>query len=354
MNQNADTLRVIVIGLGPIGARCARAIRREEGLELVGLLDIDPDKQGKTASEIVCGEPLSDNGKGGPRVTDDLDAAIGDGADVAVVTTTSAFDGLAPMLKSLAIRGLDVVSSCEEMAYPRYRHAALADEVDAAARDAGRSMLGAGVNPGFVMDALAVSFASMVRRVHHVRCIRRVDAALRRQPLQAKVGATMTVEHFNELADQGKIGHKGLSESVALLVAGLGRTAEPGSVVETLEPVVAEEAFDSALGVIEPGFVRGMRNVGLWEGDGLRVELDLTMAVGLADPVDKIRLDGPVQIFLKIPGSIPGDSATVAALVNRIRPIHAAPPGLLTMLDMPPAGCANRDRFPEDAAISDC
>jgi len=336
-------LRVMVVGLGPIGASCARTIRREAGIELTGMLDIDPAKQGKLAAELGCEDekPLRPDNPG-PRVTDDLDEAIGQGVDVAVVTTTSSFEGITPMLRTLIERKISVVSSCEEMAWPRYRNAALADAIDAQAKAAGVALLGTGVNPGFVMDAFAVMLASMVRRVAKVRCTRRVNAALRRKPLQEKVGANMTVDRFRDLAKKGKIGHKGLAESIALLAAGLNRNVEPGSVSETLEPVIAEQPLDSAMGLIQPGLVCGMQNVGVWKGDGLEIELDLIMAVGQKDPKDKVYLQGPVEINLVIPGSLPGDSATVAALVNQIPNVHRAAPGLHTMLTLPPAGCLNR------------
>jgi 4-hydroxy-tetrahydrodipicolinate reductase len=153
----------------------------------------------------------------------------------------------------------------------------------------------------------------------------------------------MKVEKFRELAAAQKIGHEGLPESVAMIAAGLGRRVEPGSVQITLDPVIADRPIPSALGLIEPGFVAGIHNVGRWQGDGLLIELDLTMAVGTTEPRDVITLEGPVPLKLKIPGGVPGDSATVAALVNHIPIVYDARPGLRTMLDIPIAGCRGRD-----------
>ena len=45
----------------------------------------------------------------------------------------------------------------------------------------------------------------------------------------------------------------------------------------------------------------------------------------------------PVPLRLAIPGGTPGDSATVAALVNYARVLPDAKPGLRTMLDIPVA-----------------
>ena len=147
----------------------------------------------------------------------------------------------------------------------------------------------------------------------------------------------MNTEQFNALKAKNEIGHQGLAESVALIAAGLGREAKPGSIEVTLDPVTAERETPSALGPIKPGQICGMHNVGKWSDGSLSVELDLTMAVGLSQPEDLVELGGPVPLKLSIPGGTPGDTATIAALVNCARALPAAKPGLITMLDLPPA-----------------
>lgn len=347
--------RVIVVGLGPIGVAVARAVRAQRDVRLVGLVDNDPGKHGKLLDDLIS-TPTTGQEPAGPdqitslRVVTTIDEALAaaggaGGADVAAVTTTSRFDAMAGTVRQCLGHGLHVVSTCEQMSWPRYRHAELADALDAEAAAAGVTLLGTGVNPGFVMDTLAVVLAGMVRRVTKVRCVRRVDASVRRGPLQQKIGATMSVERFKSLAAEGKMGHQGLAESVAMLAAGLGHCVEPGGVSETLEPVTTDQPRPSALGLIEPGRVAGIHNVATWTSPsgGLTIELDLSMVVGLPDPFDKVRIEGPVSLMMKIPGSIPGDSATVASVINQIPNLPRVRPGLRTMLDMPPAGCANVD-----------
>jgi 4-hydroxy-tetrahydrodipicolinate reductase len=325
-------VRVVVVGLGPIGVAAANALWADPEMELVGLVDTDPAKVGKSLDELTEGFAVQ-------RSMRDALSAYGGRADVAIVTTTSKLDRMAPTLREAMGLGLHVVSSCEEMSWPWYRHATLARELDCEAKRAGNGLLGTGVNPGFVMDLLPVVLSSMVLKVDRVRAVRRVDAATRRRPLQQKVGATMTPEQFVALREKNEIGHQGLAESVALIAAGLGREAKPGSVEVTLEPVMAERPIDSALGVIEPGRVCGMHNVGRWSDSSLSIELDLTMAVGLEGPRDAVELGGPVPLKLEIPGGTPGDTATVAALVNSARRLTAGGrAGLLTMLDIAPAG----------------
>ena len=313
--------RVVVVGLGPIGIGAARAVLADPALKLVGLVDIDPAKVGKRVPEL----------EGGPVVTPSLRAA--DRADVAIVSTTSRLDRMAPTLREALELGLHVVSSCEEMSFPTYRHPELAAQLDAEAQRAGKALLGTGVNPGFVMDLLPVVLSSMVLEVTGVRVVRRVDASTRRRPLQQKVGATMTREQFEALKAKNEIGHQGIAESVAMIVAGLGREAKSDSVEVTLDPVMADREIPSALGLIRPDQVRGMHNVARWSDGSLSIELDLIMAVGQPDPHDSIELTGPVPLKLQIPGGTPGDTATVAALVNCARALPRARPGLRTMLD---------------------
>ncbi|MEX0655652.1 MAG: hypothetical protein WD534_05020 [Phycisphaeraceae bacterium] len=333
--------KVIVIGMGPIGVGCARAVLAESGIKLAGMVDVDTSKTGQTASDLIGKQAKIVDQQHEPRVTTDLDEALAKEPAVAIVATDSQFDAIAPLLRALLERQVAVVSSCEQLAWPWYRHEALADEIDALAQQAGRPVLGTGVNPGFVMDTLAVMLSSMVRRVTKVRCVRRLNAAVRREPLQAKIGATLSVEAFHAAVREGRVGHAGLAESAAMLATALGEQVEPESVAETIEPVIAEAPTQSLLGLIGPGEATGLHQVARWsDADGRpRIELDLTMAVGLDDPKDKILLDGPVQVAMKINGGLPGDSATVAALLNQTRQIDRLQPGLRTMLDTSPAGC---------------
>jgi 4-hydroxy-tetrahydrodipicolinate reductase len=325
-------IRVIVIGLGPIGISAAEKVLADKGLQLVGLVDVDPKKIGKTLADV--GGKVS----GGPAIVSSISEAAMHGAGVAIVTTTSKFDKIIPTLRQLMGHQIHVVSSCEEMSWPTYLNPELAKKIDDEAKRAGVALLGTGVNPGFVMDYFPVVFSSMVTQVSSVKVGRYVDASTRRQPLQAKVGATMTVEHFNGLAREGKIGHMGIAESVAMLAHGLGREIRKGDVKVTLDPVVADREMPSLLGTIKPGQVCGMHNTAKWSGHGLSIDLDLIMAIGTKDPHDLIEIGGPVPLKLRIEGGTPGDSATVASLVNFARVLPRCTPGLKTMLDVPVAG----------------
>jgi 4-hydroxy-tetrahydrodipicolinate reductase len=326
--------KIAVIGLGPIGLAVARAVQDDRSFSLCGLIDTDPAKLGKRLVDLDSSAARSDL-----LVVERLNL-LQQKPDVVVVCTTSYFDRLAPMLETLIQNGIHAVSSCEEMAWPRHRHPDLSDRIDTLAKAAGVTLVGTGVNPGFVMDLLPVSLSSMLARVDRVKVTRVVDALTRRMPLQKKIGSTMTPAAFGDLALQNRIGHMGLPESVMMLATGLGRNPKSSDIHITLEPVIATKPIQSLVGLVQPGQVCGMHNRGTYRDSQLELELDLTMALAATDPRDEIELHGERTIRTVIPGSTPGDTATVAALLNVARKLPAAPRGLRTMLDLPPCGGA--------------
>lgn len=319
-------LNVIVIGLGPIGIAAAKAVQQARGMKLVGVVDSQPAKVGTRIEGL-------------PKTVGHLEETLAQKPTIAIVSTTSHFKSIVPTLLDCMWHGMHVVSSCEEMSDPWFRNKKLADQIHAEAIHRKVALIGTGVNPGFVMDLWPAVLSSMVSKVRGVKVIRRLDAAKRRVPLQAKVGATMTVAHFRGLAREGKIGHMGIGESVSLLARALGETAKPSAVKITLDPVIAKRTMQSKLGTIKPGMVCGMRNTASFANKNLKISLDLTMAIGAEDAQDRVEIDGPVPLTAIIPGSTPGDTATVAALVNCARLAPKLSPGLKTMIDIPPAAC---------------
>ena len=49
-----NAIRVVQLGLGPIGQACVRELSRRATIELVGGVDVDPSKVGRDLGE-VCG-----------------------------------------------------------------------------------------------------------------------------------------------------------------------------------------------------------------------------------------------------------------------------------------------------------
>lgn len=318
-------VRVALYGIGAIGIAVARAALGRRSLEVVGALDRDPHKVGRDLGELVGG------GATGIVVADRLDALAG--AQVVVHTTGSSFKAVYPQLVEIAEAGANVVSSCEELSFPSLQNPDLSGELNDLATRKQVTAFGTGVNPGFVMDALPVVVSGVVSDVRRVAVTRVVDATTRRGPLQKKIGSGMTPEAFEALARQGKVGHVGLVESVALIAHCLGWPLE--AVAETLEPLVTQEAIRTEHVQVEAGQVAGLHQTaaGLLGGQKV-IEMDLTMRLNAPNARDEILVEGTPPVRLIIPGGTAGDPATVAALLNAVPRVLDAPPGLLTAREL--------------------
>jgi 4-hydroxy-tetrahydrodipicolinate reductase len=225
---------------------------------------------------------------------------------------------------------MHVISTCEELAFPFLRHARLAQKLDARAREHNVAVLGTGVNPGLVMDRLALAVAAACLSVDHIRVERVVDAAKRRGPLRAKVGAGLTVEEFRAGVAAGRLGHVGLGESAALIARGL--RAPLDEVTETIDPVIAAGESEG----VPVGRVLGVRQSAVALSAGREVaRLELRMFLGAPDPHDRIVVAGDPPLDVTVAGGFQGDRATVGTVVNAVPFVVSGKPGLKTVISLP-------------------
>lgn len=321
--------QVIQYGLGPIGSAVARYVTERADLRLVGAVDIDPLKVGQDAGEVIgLARPL------GLPVVCRLAELIGcTKADVVIHTTSSYFDVFKPQIIEILEAGFDIVSTAEELSFPWLAHAQEAAEIDAVAKRAGKTVLATGVNPGFLMDSLPLFLTAICQQVDRIEITRAQNASLRRGPFQAKIGAGMTVEAFKTKMARGCMGHVGLPESMGMLFDTLGRKLVRYH--DTVEPVVADHRIQTEFFTVEPGQVRGLRQVARGYGpEGEFAVLTFIAALDWPENEDTIRITGRPNLEVKLRGTN-GDIATVAMVVNAICRVREAPPGLLTMRDLP-------------------
>lgn len=327
------SLRVAQIGLGPLGVKVVGDLVSRDLGRVVAAVDPAADLVGKRVGDLV-------DGAGDATVVASLgEVADWNGVDVAVVTTSSDLDLVMETLRELLDRGRTVVSTCEELAWPWLRHPVHAQELhERAVRNGGR-VLGTGVNPGFLMDAFAVAATTACREVRSIRVTRIQDAGARRIPFQRKVGAGLSDADFEARRAAGSLRHVGLGESLHLVAHTLGMKLDRWE--ETLEPVRAERDLTCDLGPIAAGGASGVRQVGRgWIGDDVVVELIFQAAVGQTDPHDRVVVEGDPPLDLRFAGGVHGDVATTAIVLNTVRALRAAPPGLHTMVTLPLMGCA--------------
>jgi len=321
--MNIRPITVAQYGIGPIGAEIARLLLTKPWVKLVAAVDIDPAKRGKDLGEII-----GINTKTGVAVTPELNTKV----DVVCHSTGSRLRDVSAQLKDLLRRGSHVVSTCEELSFPLDRD--ITEELQQTARAANVTLLGTGVNPGFVMDKLPLTITSVCQKVDEVQIIRIQNASTRREPLQRKVGAGMTTEEFRSAVAAGKIKHMGLKESLMMVGNGLGVDFDHVT-DEKIEPIVAKKEVVTQYLKVAPGQVAGVHQT--IQGTGkIKVSLELRMYVGAEDvAADRVIVKGVPDVEMEIKGGVHGDRATAAMVVNAIPRVVSARPGVLTMDDIP-------------------
>ncbi len=308
-------IHVALVGLGPIGIEVGRAILARRELKLHAAVDLNPALRGKCLSELLPG--ASDQ----VRIETSLDGALDRDIEAIALCTTSQFGSVVADLETALRHRAHLVSTCEEMSAPVVDSITWA-RLDERAKHANITLLGTGVNPGFVMDRLVLQLAGACVSVDGVTVERVVDAAKRRGPLRKKVGEGLTEAEWRAEAKAGRIGHVGLRESATLVARGLGWVIE--SYEETLEPVVDGE-----------GRCRGLRQRAVAKVGGKeRIRYLLEMYAHPPDPRDRIVLVSDPPMDMTITGGTQGDRGTVATMVNALGRLRSAPRGLVTVADV--------------------
>jgi len=324
------TIRVIQVGLGPIGVGVLRQVMARPGFEVVAAVDIDPEKAGRDLGE-VCGL----GSEVGKRVESDLQSALARGeADIAVHCTGSSLAGILPQLETILGAGLPIVSTTEELSHPFYSQEPLAQQIDALARTVNVAVVGTGVNPGFAMDTLPIVLSAACERVDSITVDRVQDASQRRLPFQQKIGAGMEVEAFRDKVGRQEIRHVGLTESIAMIAAAFGWELE--RITDVIEPKIAEEPVASQFISVEAGQAAGLIQDGTGYSNGEPIiRLHMEAYLGAPESYDAVRIEGSPPLYSKVEGGIPGDITTASVTVNTLPRALAAPAGLKTMRDLP-------------------
>jgi len=317
-------------GLGPIGLETLRLAAAKPWARIVGAIDIDPAKIGRDLGDLTQVPDLK-----GRKVYGSLRELLAHAKpDLVFHTAVSRLNDACAQIEPLARQGISVVSSCEELLFPKLREPRLAARLDAVCRRNQARVVATGVNPGFVMDLLPVCLTGVCREVRAIHVQRVVNASTRRGPLQRKIGSGLPPREFRRLFRAGKAGHAGLKESAALLAHCLGW--KPVTITETGDAVIADHDIQTQHVTVRKGQTCGLHQHAKVKVNGkVRLTLDLRMYLDAPDPHDAVQIEGDPALDLVLAGGVAGDQATVAALVNTAPRLLRANPGLLLVTDLP-------------------
>lgn len=327
-----EEAKTVLYGVGAVGSLIAKCLLEREGVKLVGAIDIAKEKAGKDLGDVLgLGKSL------GLAVSNDVDAVLSETRPHVVVhATSSQFKKVFPQLTDIVEHGINVVSTCEELSYPYRAEPHLAKQLDALAKETQATVLGTGINPGFLMDTLVIALTAVCQKIDKIRASRVMNAATRRVPFQRKIGAGLSIGAFRQAIERGLItGHVGLEQSMAMIGAALAWNLENIG-VDQVEPVVAEKAVRSEAVEVKAGHVAGLRQVGRgYRGGREVIMLDFQAYIGAKEEYDSIQIEGVPPVNQKITPCVHGDLGTVAMVVNSIPKVINAQPGLVTMRDLP-------------------
>jgi len=327
-----NEVRVVLFGLGPMGKLIAKGILEKRGMRIVGAVDIAEELVGKDLGEIIeLGKNL------GVTATDNAEELLSKiKADIAVIATRSYLKEVYPTISLCIKAGINVISTCEELSYPYYKYPELAAEIDELAKKYGVTVLGTGINPGYLMDTLPIMLTGACQRVESIKVTRMMDSSKRRIPYQKKIGTGLSPEEFKRMTDEKKItGHVGLTESIAMIAAALGWKLDEIKEFPP-EPVIADKEIITSYTTVKPGQVAGLKSIAHGIKDGKPVIiLEFISHAAVEEEYDAVSIEGVPRIHEKIAGGVHGDIGTVALIVNIIPKVLNAKPGLVTMKDLP-------------------
>jgi 4-hydroxy-tetrahydrodipicolinate reductase len=330
-----ENVKVIVCGLGAMGSGMARMLLQKKGIEIVGAIDSYEGKIGKDLGEVLG---LDNNLS--LKVSGDFNRSIVENkADIVILAIDSFVKNVFPYIKHIVKNKMNCITIAEEMAYPYTADRFLAEEMDELAKANGVTILGTGVNPGFVLDTLIITLSAACRKVHSITASRVNDLSPFGTTVMKTQGVGATVEEFESgIKDGSIVGHIGFQQSIPMIAKALG--LEIDEIIETREPIISNTHRETPYVKVEPGMVAGCSHIGYGMKSGKAViTLEHPQQIHPesegVDTGDYIYIKGDPDMHLSIKPETPGGIGTMAVAVNMIPQVIASPPGLKTMMDLP-------------------
>jgi len=328
-----EKFTVIQVGLGPMGKIITSLLLKRKNISLKGAIDIDLQLIGMKLNNILEIKEESEI-----IIESDLKKVLSkERVDVVIIATTSSFEKIIPTIK-LAVRlGSNVISICEELSYPFQYFPKLSEELNQLAMSNNVTVIGTGINPGYLMDLLPIVITAPCQSVESIKVTRMMNSAKRREPFQRKIGTGMTLEEFNEKIKNKEItGHVGLTQSIQMIVAALG--IEYDEIVEfPPKGIISKKEFKTSYNENVPkGYICGLQSKAIAKnGEKEVILLDFIAYAGDHEEYDSIIIKGNPNINQKIIGGVHGDVGTAAMVANLIPKVIDAKSGLMTMKDIP-------------------
>jgi len=342
--------RVVQWSTGHVGLRALDAIFDNPALELVGLWVHSEGKVGLDAADMV-GRPVC-----GVLATNDVDAILDLTPDVVCYTATADLrpaEAVADIAKILASGANVVSSSLVQLLHPKTADRSLIDPLEAACKEGGTTCFFNGIDPGFGNDLLPIVLSGLSQRITEVRVREILNYATYDQAevLFETMGFGQALDSQPMLLLPGILGYA-WGGAVQTIAEALG--VELDSIDEWFERRAHDADIPDVAGrTVEAGTQAGLR----FEVRGMVGGKAVIVLEHVTRLHDDVAPDWPEQkgqggYHLTITGEptiecefhavgTDGDHntggliVTATKLLNAIPAVVAAPPGLLSVNDLP-------------------
>lgn len=333
-----ENVKVILWGLGAMGGGIGKMLSKKKGVDIVGAIDIG-DKLGKSMYDVI---PDIMRGDKKDVIVSTPDEVIKPkSADIVIICTNSFTKDVYDKLIFVMEQGMNVITSAEEMAYPKAQEPELTKKLDECAKKNGVSVMGTGINPGLIMDLLVILWTSACEEVHHITS-KRVNSLSPFGPaVMEEQGIGISIDEFNRKKSEGAMaGHVGFAESTMMICDALGWKWDKKCFGQDMEPIITDVDRKSSYGFAAKGNVAGVSMKGWVDIDGDR-KLDMEHPqqiepeqVGIHTG-DYVIMDSIPPVNMINSPEIDGGIGTMAMIMNCIPHCINADPGVITMLDIP-------------------
>ncbi|MBN1983624.1 MAG: saccharopine dehydrogenase NADP-binding domain-containing protein [Chitinivibrionales bacterium] len=330
-----EKIRVVVLGTGHMGSGILELLTQKQGLDICGVYSRRKERAGQDVGDI-----LKHSQKMHVAISTDYKKLLQQTKpDIVIQSTCSTMQEASQEIEAAIGAGADVITIAEEASFPWYGSEKIAQNLDQLARRNNVTVLGTGINPGFVLDLLIIVLTGVCYRVDKIVASRINDLSPYGHSVLTTQGVNLKPQDFEKgVKDGSVVGHFGFPESMSMIARALGWKLD--KIEQFREPIVSSVKRESAIGTIMPGYTAGCKHTGIGYMNGKKViELihpqQVHPEMENTETGDYLEIHGePTIKFSGVP-EIPGGKGTIALAVNMIPKVLDAESGFKTMADLP-------------------
>ena len=341
-----EKVKAVQYGVGKMSVYTMRYMI-EEGIEIVGAVDVNPEVVGKDIGEILGTEPK------GVVVVDAKDARNmmeTTKPDICVVTTRSLIAELEEPLMMCAELGVNAITTCEEAFYPINSNPNLTKKIDETAKKNNCTITGSGYQDIY-WGQLVTSIAGSTQSIKKIKGSSSYNVEEYGIALAEAHGAGLTLSEFDEkvasvdrmpeearqaIIEKGEYTPSYMWNVNGWLCSKLGLTIK-SQTQKCVPQTYKEDIYSSTLNMtVKAGDATGMSAVVTTETEeGITIETECIGKVYAPDEFDRnvwtVEGEPTTTITVEKPATV---ELTCATIVNRIPDVLKAKPGYVTTEQM--------------------